>query len=151
AHDGGVWFVELAAVVRGADIAQAVAGVLGLREEFGRPLVETLVEQLHDLELLLVIDNCEQVLDAAARLIEALLHACPRLRVLATSREPLGVAGEVAWRVPSLDVATASTLFIDRAQQARAGFVPDDKSREAIAQISERLDGIPLAIELAAA
>jgi len=150
-HPDGVWYAELASVGHGDDIAQAVASVFGLREEFGRPLIDTVTEQLHDLDALLVVDNCEQVLDAAARMIESLLHACPKLRVLATSREPLGVAGEVAWRVPSLDSATAIALFVERAQQVRPGFVPDAEAAEAIAQIAERLDGIPLALELAAA
>ena len=150
-HPDGVWCAELAAVGHGSDIAQTVAGVFGLREEFGRPLIDTLTEQLRDLDALLVVDNCEQVLDAAARMIESLLHACPRLRVLATSREPLGVAGEVAWRVPSLDSSTAVALFVERAQQARPGFVPDAEAWAAIGQIADRLDGIPLALELAAA
>ena len=147
----GVWCAELAAVGHGSDIAQTVAGVFGLREEFGRPLIDTLTEQLRDLDAVLVVDNCEQVLDAAARMIESLLHACPRLRVLATSREPLGVTGEVAWRVPSLDASTAVALFMERAEQARPGFVPDAEAGAAIGQIADRLDGIPLALELAAA
>ena len=151
AFPDGVWCAELAAVGHGTDIAQTIAGVFGLREEFGRPVIDTVTEQLRDLDALLVVDNCEQVLDAAARMIESLLHACPRLRVLATSREPMGVAGEVAWRVPSLDSSTAVNLFVDRAQQARPGFVPDAEATAAIQQIVERLDGIPLAIELAAA
>jgi predicted ATPase/class 3 adenylate cyclase/DNA-binding CsgD family transcriptional regulator len=151
AHPDGVWCTELAAVGSGSDISEAVAGVFGLREEFGRPLIDTLTEQLRDLDAVLVVDNCEQVLDAAARMIESLLHACPRLRVLATSREPLGVAGEVAWRVPSLDSSTAVALFMERAQEARPGFVPDADASAAIGQIAERLDGIPLALELAAA
>src|SRR3954469_13658000 len=150
-HPDGVWYVELAAVGHGSEISQAVAGVFGLREEFGRPLIDTLIKQLRDLDALLVVDNCEQVLDAAARMIESLLHACPRLRILATSREPLGVAGEVAWRVPSLDPPTAVALFVERAQQARSGFVPDGETDAAIRQIADRLDGIPLALELAAA
>jgi predicted ATPase/class 3 adenylate cyclase/DNA-binding CsgD family transcriptional regulator/tetratricopeptide (TPR) repeat protein len=120
-HPDGVWYAELAAVGRGSDISQTVAGVFGLREEFGRPLIETLTD------------------------------ACPRLRVLATSREPLGVAGEVAWRVPSLDAPTAVALFVERAQQSRPGFVPDGEALAAIGQIADRLDGIPLALELAAA
>lgn len=151
AHPDGVWFAELAAVGHDRDIAQVVAGVFGLREEFGRPIIDTLSEQLRDVDALLVVDNCEQVLDAAARLIESLLRACPKLRVLATSREPLGVAGEIAWRVPSLDSSTAVALFVERAQQARPGFVPDSAALTAIEQIADRLDGIPLAIELAAA
>jgi len=150
-HPDGVWCAELAAVAHGSDISHAIAGVFGLREEFGRPLIDTLTEQLHDLDALLVVDNCEQVLNAAAAMIESLLRACPRLRVLATSREPMGVAGEVAWRVPSLDRSTSVALFVDRAQQARPGFSPDAEASKAIDQIVERLDGIPLAIELAAA
>jgi predicted ATPase/class 3 adenylate cyclase/DNA-binding CsgD family transcriptional regulator len=150
-HRDGVWCVELAPVAHGSEISEAIAGVFGLREEFGRPLIDTLAEQLHDLDALLVVDNCEQVLDAAAVMIEALLRACPRLRVLATSREPMSVAGEVAWRVPSLDQSTSVALFVDRAQQARPGFTPDAEASKAIDQIVDRLDGIPLAIELAAA
>jgi predicted ATPase/class 3 adenylate cyclase/DNA-binding CsgD family transcriptional regulator len=151
AHPDGVWLAELAALGHDRDIAQALAGVFGLREEFGRPLIDTLTEQLRDVDALLVVDNCEQVLHAVAGLIESLLQACPKLRVLATSREPLGVAGEVAWRVPSLDASTAAALFVERAQEARPGFGPDAEAQAAIARIAERLDGIPLAIELAAA
>jgi predicted ATPase/class 3 adenylate cyclase/DNA-binding CsgD family transcriptional regulator len=151
AHPDGVWCAELAAVGHGNDITQAIAGVFGLREEFGRPLIDTMTEQLRDFDALVVIDNCEQVLDAAAEMIESLLRACPRLRVLATSREPLGIAGEVSWRVPSLERATAVALFVERAQLARPGFEPDAATSKAIEQIVERLDGIPLAIELAAA
>ncbi len=150
-HPDGVWCAELAAVGHGSDICQAIAAVFGLREEFGRPLIDTLVEQMCDLDALLVVDNCEQVLDAAARMIESLLHGCPRLRVVATSREPMGVAGEVVWRVPSLEPSSAVALFVERAQQARPGFVPDADATSAITQIAERLDGIPLALELAAA
>lgn len=150
-HPDGVWCVELAAVAHGREVAQAIASVFGLREEFGRPLLDTLAEQLHDLDMLLVVDNCEQVLDAAAQMIESLLRACPRLRVLATSREPMGISGEVAWRVPSLDGSTSVALFVDRARQARPGFAPDVEALKAIDQIVHRLDGIPLAIELAAA
>jgi predicted ATPase/DNA-binding CsgD family transcriptional regulator len=150
-HADGVWFTELAAVSHDRDIAESVARVFGLQEEFGKPLIDTLAEQLHDLDALLVIDNCEQVLDPAAQMIESLLRSCPRLQVLATSREPLGVAGEVAWRVPSLDEATAFSLFVERARQTRPGFEPDTAAADAIGQIAARLDGIPLAIELAAA
>ncbi|MDQ1381973.1 MAG: hypothetical protein QOJ71_2692 [Actinomycetota bacterium] len=150
-YPDGVWCAELAAVGHGSDIAQAVAAVFGLREEFGRALIDTLTEQLRDLDALLVIDNCEQVLDAAARMIESLLHGCPRLRVLATSREPMGVAGEVVWRVPSLEPSSAVALFVDRAQDARPGFIPDAEALASIGEVVERLDGIPLALELAAA
>ncbi len=97
-YPDGLWSVELAATSHAEEVAQAVARVLGLRDEHGRPLVDTLAEQLRDLDVLLVLDNCEQVLDGTARLVERLLHLAPRLRVLATSREPLGVEGEVTWR-----------------------------------------------------
>ncbi len=150
-HPDGVWCVELGAVAHDRDISGAIAGVFGLREEFGRPVIDTLIEQLHDLDALLVVDNCEQVLDGAAQMIDSLLRACQHLRVLATSREPMGLSGEVAWRVPSLDRSASVALFLDRAQQARPGYAPDAEASEAIEQIVDRLDGIPLAIELAAA
>ena len=139
-HPDGVWCAELAAVGHGSDIAQVVAAVFGLREEFGRPLIDTLTEQLRDLDALLVVDNCEQVLDAAARMIESLLHECPRLRVLATSREPMGVAGEVVWRVPSLEPSSAVALFVERAQEARPGFVPDAEALACLLYTSDAAD-----------
>ena len=150
-HPDGVWSVELAAISRGEEIGLALARVLGLREEYGRPLIATLTEQLHGHSALIVLDNCEQVLDATADLVSQLLHAVPGLRVLATSREPLGVEGEITWRVPSLEEQAGCALFIDRARQVRPGFAPDGRAQAAIAQIVQRLDGIPLAIELAAA
>ena len=150
-HDDGVWWVELAPVSRPELVAHAVAAALGLREEHGRPLEETLAEQLRDTATLLVLDNCEQVLDAAARLVDGLLAAAPGLKVLATSREPLGIPGELGWRVPPLDEASAVLLFVDRAQQVRPTFAPTPAEIAVLAQICDRLDGIPLAIELAAA
>lgn len=150
-HDGGVWWVELAPVSRPDLVAHAVAAALGLREEHDRPLEETLAEQLRDVDTLLVLDNCEQVLDATARLVEGLLTAVPGLHVVATSREPLGIASELGWRVPALDNASAVRLFVDRAQRARPTYAPTPEESAVVAQICERLDGIPLAIELAAA
>jgi non-specific serine/threonine protein kinase len=120
-----------------------VASVLGLHEAPGRPVIDLLSTFLGGREVLLVLDNCEHVLDAAGRLAERLLHDAPGLRILATSRQSLGVAGEVAWRVPSLVAGEAIALFHER-----AGRSCDD---EGVAQICRRLDGIPLAIELAAA
>ncbi len=147
----GVWCVELAAVGNADLIAHAVATVFGFREEFGRPLIETLAEQLQPLDALMIVDNCEQVLTGAAVVLEYLLQHCPRLRVLATSREALGLSGETTWRVPSLEASAAVALFVERAQSARSGFTPSDADRTAIDDIVTRLDGIPLALELAAA
>ncbi len=147
----GVWCVELAAVGNTDLVAHAIAGVFGLREEFGRPLIETLAEQLHTVEALVIVDNCEQVLTGAADALERLLKECPHVTVLATSREPLGIAGEMTWRVPSLDDSAAVALFVERAQSADPGFAPTDAQEAVIADIVRRLDGIPLAVELAAA
>lgn len=147
----GVWSVELAAVGDGALVPHAIASVFGLREEFGRPLVETLVEQLSTKQLLLIVDNCEQVLTDAAAVLQQLLEHCPELKIVATSREPLGITGEITWRVPSLETAPAVALFVDRAKQARPGFTPNEAELAIITDIVERLDGIPLGIELAAA
>ena len=150
-YDDGVWCVELAPVASGDLVAQAIAAVFGLREEFGRPLLDTLTEQLRDVSALIVVDNCEHLLDGVATAIETLLQRCSGVRVIATSREALGVSGEVVWRVPSLDELTAFELFVQRARSARPSFEPSVDERPAIAEIVSRLDGIPLAIELAAA
>jgi predicted ATPase/class 3 adenylate cyclase/DNA-binding CsgD family transcriptional regulator len=147
----GVWCVELAAVRNGDLVAHAIAGVFGLREEFGRQLIDTVAEQLHDLQALLIVDNCEQVSSGAAVALEHLLKHAPGLKVLATSREPLGLAGETTWRVPSLEEAAAAALFVERAQSVRPGFAPTAAEGPVIAGIVARLDGIPLAVELAAA
>jgi predicted ATPase/class 3 adenylate cyclase/DNA-binding CsgD family transcriptional regulator len=149
--DDGTWWIELAPVVAPELVPAAVAQALGLREEEGRPMTATLAEQLAALDILLVIDNCEQVLDATATLLDELLRAAPGLRVVATSREPLGIPGETTWRVPSLDEVAANELFAERAASVRPGFAPDADEIDAVARICRRLDGIPLAIELAAA
>ncbi len=148
---GGVRWVELAPLTESAIVPQAVASGLGLREDHGRPWTETLPEQLGDRDLLVVLDNCEQVLDATAEFVTLLLQLPPRLRIIATSREPLGIPGEFSWRVPSLDVQAAHELFVERARQVRATFDPGPDDRVAISHICTRLDHIPLAIELAAA
>jgi predicted ATPase/class 3 adenylate cyclase len=150
-HVDGVWFVELGLAAKADLVTHAIAGVFGLREELGRPMVETLKEQLQAVRTLLVVDNCEHVLTSAATTLEQLLEHCPGLRVLATSREPLGLVGEAVWQVPSLDKLAAAELFVQRAQSSRTGFIPTDDETSIIAEIVERLDGIPLAIELAAA
>jgi predicted ATPase len=138
--------------------------VLGLREGTGRPIVESLATHLGGKELLLLVDNCEHLIEATAQLAHTLLRACPRVRVLATSREALGLAGETSCRVPSLplppaDGATvddvqwsdAACLFVERARAVQPGFALTSANAATVAQICRRLDGIPLAIELAAA
>jgi predicted ATPase len=163
---GGVWLVELASLSDPALVAQTVASTLGVREESGRPVVATLTDYLRDKHLLLILDNCEHLIDACAQLADTLLRACPDLRLLASSRESLGIAGETAFRIPSLslpplrrapaaaqalDQYEAIRLFGDRAQAVKPDFQMTDANAPAITQICRRLDGVPLAIELAAA
>ncbi|HVS09664.1 MAG TPA: tetratricopeptide repeat protein, partial [Planctomycetota bacterium] len=168
AFPAGAWFVDLAPAGDEASVPRALAGALGmvaLREAPGLSSVDALVEALGGEPRLLLFDNCEHLVDACARLAEDLLRGCPRLTVLATSRELLGARGEVAWRVPSLGVPPAADpvapataeqfaavrLFRERAQAARPDFALTDANTDAVARICRRLDGIPLALELAAA
>jgi predicted ATPase/DNA-binding CsgD family transcriptional regulator len=166
-HFDGVWLVELAALADPSLLVAAVAAALGVREQPGRPMLEAVVSHLRARRLLLVLDNCEHVIGSAAELSEALLGVCPDLRILATSREPLGIAGEAAWLVPPLSVPPAPApdgwgsdglasyeavrLFVDRAMATEPGFALTATREPAVAEICRRLDGIPLAIELAAA
>ncbi|TDC55783.1 AfsR/SARP family transcriptional regulator [Actinomadura sp. KC345] len=145
---GGVWLVELAAAGDAAGVSRAVAGVLGLRDGTSHR-AQRLVEALSADETLIVLDNCEHVVEAAARLAADLLATCPSLRVLATSRERLGVDGEALCPVPPLDVPDAAALFTERAAAVRPGFTGADAG--AVGVVCRRLDGLPLAIELAAA
>jgi predicted ATPase/class 3 adenylate cyclase len=160
----GVWLVELASRQDPDWVVGAVASALWVREQPGRPLVDTLIDALGHRRLLLVLDNCEHVRDAAAGLTARLLRSCPGVVVLATSREPLGVAGEHLYRVPSLDVppdgasavaevlgCSAVDLLVERAGQLRSDATLGPANAGAVASICRRLDGIPLAIELAAA
>lgn len=161
----GAWLVELAPVTDPALVAKSVAAVLGLQEETSRPIQDTLVDYLRKKSALIILDNCEHLLDACARLADQLLGACPNLRLLATSREPLNVTGERVYRVPSMqfpdpdalpDLETfrqyeAVRLFVERAGAIQPGFAAAAENARAIAQVCSRLDGIPLAIELAAA
>ncbi|HYN19716.1 MAG TPA: tetratricopeptide repeat protein, partial [Thermoanaerobaculia bacterium] len=163
--EDGCWFVDLAPLADPALVPLAAAQVLEVREEPGRPLLATFAERVGGKRLLLVLDNCEHVVQAAAEVAEALVRRAPGLRLVATSREPLAIPGELAWPVPSLslpDVAhlpsaeeifdfEAVRLFCDRAATVRPGFAPGTADGPAIARICSRLDGIPLAIELAAA
>jgi non-specific serine/threonine protein kinase len=175
-YPDGTWLVELAPLADPALLPQTIAAALGVREAPGRSLADSLTEYLRAKTLLLVLDNCEHLVAAAAQLAEALLRTCPSLRILATSREALGIAGEATLRVPSLSLppisdigyrisdspedirypisdieSDAVRLFVDRAGLALPDFQLTDGNAPVIAQICRRLDGIPLAIELAAA
>ena len=146
----GVWVVELATVGDPTAVPEAVAAVLGIVQQPGLSLAVSVASALEGRTRLLVCDNCEHVLDAAADMIESILNASSTVKVIATSREGLGVAEEQLWPVPSLDVrSSAATLFVDRASAVAPTICLDDDA-EAITEICNRLDGIPLAIELAA-
>ena len=151
-YQDGAWLVPLANLPDGDSLTETIAGVLGVREVPRRALAETLAEWLRPRRLLLLLDNCEHVIAACAALVNALLQTCPHLQVLATSREPLGIAGEVVWRVPPLELRSeAVQLFSERAAAARPDFRVGPETEPLVAEIGRRLDGLPLAIELAAA
>jgi predicted ATPase/class 3 adenylate cyclase/DNA-binding CsgD family transcriptional regulator len=148
----GIWYVDLAPIADPDLVPIAMARAFGLPDQPGRSTMDTLSRFVGDGQMLVVLDNCEHLLDATATLIAEMLAACSRLTLLATSREPIGVAGEVSWRVPSLSLADeAVELFTDRARHARADFATTDGNAATVAEICRRLDGVPLAIELAAA
>ena len=161
----GVWFVELAPLADPQRVAQAVASVVGVREDAGRPVIEALARFVKDRRLLLILDNCEHLVQACAELAIRLLQSGPNLKILASSRELLRVAGEITYPVPalatpdpqqaipleSLTQYAAVHLFIDRATAAQPAFRVTEKNAAAVADICHRLDGIPLALELAAA
>jgi predicted ATPase/class 3 adenylate cyclase len=155
AHDefaGGVWLVELAPIAEDVGVVNAVAAALRVDPRPGASLDTAIIEALRGRSVLLIVDNCEHVIDAASRLIGRIVSSCPTVRVLATSREPLGVAGERVVGVRSLDPRLeAVELFCDRAEESDDQFSASAGDREAIGRICARLDGIPLAIELAAA
>ncbi len=148
----GVWWVDLAAVADPVVVSLTVARTLGLPDQPGRSPLETVQRFVGDRKILLLLDNCEHLLDACGDVITRLLNSCPQLTILTTSREPIAVSGEVTWRVPSLSLRDeAIALFIDRAQRARPTFRATGEDAELLADICRRLDGMPLAIELAAA
>lgn len=163
--DDGVWLVELASLSDPDLVPQAVASTLGVREVQDRPLTETLSKHLGFRKMLLVLDNCEHLVESCAALANTLLRACPNLRILVTSREALGIAGERAWLVPSLSLPgsqnlppleelahyEAVRLFVERAAAAASTFELTERNAPAVAELCQRLGGIPLAIELAAA
>ena len=148
----GVWYIDLAPITNSAVAPVTVARSLGLPDQPGRSTMELLRRFFGEKKMLMLLDNCEHLLDACVTLVVELLAACPQLTVLATSREPLGVAGELSWRVPSLNVADeAVELFADRARRARPEFAITEDNTAVVEEICRRLDGMPLAIELAAA
>jgi predicted ATPase/class 3 adenylate cyclase/DNA-binding CsgD family transcriptional regulator len=148
----GRWYVDLAPVTNPALASVTVARTLGLPDQPGRSMMELVVGFVGEKTMLLLLDNCEHLLDACGSLVVELLAACPHLTILATSREPLAVPGELSWRVPSLPLAdVAIELFADRARRARPDFVVDQDNTATVEEICRRLDGMPLAIELAAA
>ena len=165
AFPGGVWLVRLDQLRDEALVAQAVAGTLGLQDRAGFSPEEALADYLSSRQLLLVLDNCEHLVDAVAKLADHLLRAAPGLRVLATSRESLTIDGETVLPVPPLPVPEAGqpltaaeaglfpavSLFAERAAQAVPGFAVTEANAAAVAGICGRLEGLPLAIELAAA
>ena len=167
AYPDGVWFIELAAISDASLLPQAILSTLGIREQPQKSLLAAAVDSLQGKRVLLILDNCEHLVDACAEVAAAVLAACADASVLATSREALRAEGEVLWRVPSLSVPeragdadlpvatltqfAATRLFIERAGAVKPGFTVTDDNAPTVAEICLRLDGIPLAIELAAA
>jgi len=159
----GVWFADLAPLADPDLVAVTVADVLGVRQEPGRPVLDTLLEAVSGRSLLVLLDNCEHVIGACAKLADALLRGCPNLKLLATSREPLRIGGEQVYRVPSMSTpadgdapeairaSEAVRLFEDRAASQGMPLARDETATDLAGRICRRLDGIPLAIELAAA
>jgi predicted ATPase len=164
-YSDGVWLVELAPLADPLMVGRRVASVLGVNEAIDQPVITTLIAVLASRHMLLVLDNCEHLLQSCAELVDALLRGCPELHILATSREGHSIDGEVAWRVPSLampnpdgartvaevEQSLAVQLFVERAVAAEPRFRLTDRNCAAVVQICRRLDGIPLALELAAA
>ncbi len=165
-YPDGVWMIELAPLADPSLITQTIASVLGLRESPDRPLIDLVIDYLRAKTALIILDNCEHLIDACARLAESLIQACANIKILASSREALGVSGETTYRVPSLgipqdyrglnDVGSlmdfeSIQLFADRASAANPKFQLMKENASSVAQICRRLDGIPLALELAAA
>jgi non-specific serine/threonine protein kinase len=164
-YPDGVWLVELAPLSDQRLVLQTIASVLGVKEDPSRPLLDAVLSHVQARTLLVVLDNCEHLVAACAELVHALLQAGPGIRILASSREPLHVAGEVTYPVPSLPIPEIEAkptyeylaqyesvrLFVERAMAARPSFALNDQTGASIAGICRRLDGIPLAIELAAA
>jgi len=171
-YENGAWLMEFAPLADAALVPQTAASTLGVREQPGRALRDTLADYLLPRHALLALDNCEHLVTACAQLAETLLQTCPNLRILATSREPLGIHGETVWPVPPLSLpnpqpwqspasgqhalpvyqdSEAVRLFVERAMAASPTFTLTEQNGAWVADICRRLDGMPLAIELAAA
>ena len=164
AHDDGVWLVELAGVSDPALVVQAIADVLDLREQQAVSLLELTIRHVGERHMLLLLDNCEHLVEACASAAQALLTGCPNLRILATSRQSLRIPGEIVFRVPSLPVPDPDAemdpgelapidsvrLFTERAQATVPTFSLTAENAAAVARLCHHLDGLPLAIELAA-
>jgi predicted ATPase len=163
-HPDGVWLVDLSALGDDSLLEHTVASICGVKEEAKLPVIDALAKGLGGKRAVIVLDGCEHLVDSCAALAGRLLGSCPELHILATSREPLGVPGEVIWRTPSLTIprpqdaghpellleSEAIRLFVERATLSRPDFELQASSSSALAQICARLEGIPLAIELAA-
>jgi predicted ATPase len=147
----GVRLCELAPIADGGPVTHAVAAALEVRQRHGLSIDQTVIEYLRTRRLLLLLDNCEHVLTEASRLVDRVIANCPDVVVLATSREALGVQGEQVWPVPPLSVADSAVLFVQRARATRPDFQADRDTEASVVEICRRLDGLPLAIELAAA
>lgn len=164
-YTAGVWFVELASILDARLVPYTIAMAIGIHEEPQHPITDTLCDYLQEKQLLLILDNCEHLIEACAKMVDQLLHADPQIRILATSREMLGIGGETSYLVPSLRLPDmqhfltveelseyeAVRLFIERASAKTQNFAMAEENASSIAQICYHLDGIPLAIELAAA
>ena len=158
----GVWLVELAAITNSEAVPSAISEALGMAEPRGRPVLEILLDALAPQDILIVLDNCEHLIGACAKTADAIVRRCPRVHLVATSREPLGIGGETIYRVPPLSLpapddadpagsSDAVALFVDRAKAQGAGLSLDQETSPLVVSICRRLDGLPLAIELAAA
>jgi non-specific serine/threonine protein kinase len=161
----GIWWMDLAGLNDDALVLQAVAQVAGVREVPNRPLADTLIEDFRSRQILLVVDNCEHLIMGCAQIADRLLGACPNLKMLITSREGLGLMGEEVWHVPTLSLPESLQslsielltryegirLFVERATAVKSDFLLTERNAPAVAEVCQRLDGIPLAIELAAA
>ncbi|NIS00415.1 MAG: hypothetical protein GWN99_04970, partial [Gemmatimonadetes bacterium] len=160
----GVWLVNLADVSDSGLVAPAIADAVGAPPKPGQERWQDVIDQLRDGQVVVVLDNCEQLLDACREHVESLLTNCPGVAMLATSREPIRVGGEILWHVDPLELPVgggretedplafpAVRLFSQRAAAARPGFEVDERNGTVVAEICRRLDGLPLSIELAAA
>ena len=164
-YPDGIWLVELASLSDSTLLMQTIAAVLGIREQAGPPSLTAVIDFVCDKSILLLLDNCEHLIEACAQIVDSLLHACPNVKLIATSREQLGIKGEHIFYVPSMElpslVPTSSVdeiaqseavrLLLDRASAIQPSFKLNKQNSYAVTQICHRLDGIPLAIELAAA